>query len=159
MLDAQRIDSLVTRYAGGPARLEAALAGLSPDEARFRPDPEHWSIHEIVVHLADTDLVAAARIRHLLGEPGATLVAFDQNEWARVMSYASQPLDAAIALFRAVRTSTAAVLRQAPAGAWEYSGMHTQNGPQTLEWIVGHFADHLDGHVTTIEKRRRQHAR
>ncbi|MDR7419629.1 MAG: DinB family protein [Armatimonadota bacterium] len=149
---------LIQRYAAGPEALEAALSGLSPAEIAFKPTPEDWSIHEIVIHLADTDLVAAARIRHLLGEPGVTLVGMDQGHWGRVMRYAEQPLDAAVALFRALRTSTAAVLRLAPAQAWPTAGMHTRYGPQTLEWIVDHFADHLDGHLATIAKRRRQFA-
>lgn len=158
MATPERINSLITRYADGPRLLEAALAGVSPEELDFKPGPGDWSVREIVVHLADTDLVAASRIRYLIGEPGVTIVGFDQEHWGRSMNYAAQPLDAAVALFRALRTSTAAVLRQAPASVWEHAGMHTKYGTQTLEWIVGHFGDHLDAHRATIAKRRGQYA-
>lgn len=157
MLTAQRINELIGAYADGPGLLESAVAGISEDERHFKPGPEHWSIHENVVHLADTDLVAAARMRYVLAEPGKPLVAFDQNHWARAMDYASQPFEAALALFRATRASTAEVLRHAPADAWGQSGLHSENGPQTLGWIVEHFADHVQHHVRTIATRRRQY--
>lgn len=157
MPEAQRINQLIEAYADGPRLLEFAVAGLSEEERRFTPGADHWSIHENVVHLADTDLVAAARMRFVLAQPGKPLVAFDQNHWAKALAYASQPFDAALELFRATRASTAEVLRGAPANAWGQSGLHTENGPQTLEWIVEHFVEHVQRHVRTIATRRRQY--
>ncbi|MDR7517960.1 MAG: DinB family protein [Armatimonadota bacterium] len=158
MPTAQRIADLVQAYAEGPGLLQAAVAGIPEDELHFKPGPEHWSIHENVVHVADTDLVAATRIRYVLAQPGSTLVAFDQNLWARTLDYAAHPLDEALALLRAIRATTTELLRRAPASAWEQTGMHTEDGPQTLEWIVNHFADHIHYHLRTIAKRRRQYA-
>ena len=154
----ERIQQLIHAYADGPRRLEGAVAGLSEEELNFKPGPEHWSILENVVHLADTDLVAATRLRYVLAQPGATLVSFDQNAWATTLQYSSQSAPDALALFRAVRGSTAELLRRAPVEAWGYAGVNTQSGLQTVEWIVEHFAEHVQGHVKTIAKRRQQHA-
>jgi FAD/FMN-containing dehydrogenase len=153
-----RIQDLIRSYAEGPRLLETAVAGLSQAELYFTPGPEHWSIHENVVHVADTDIVAAARMRYVIAEPGATLVSFEQTKWARAMDYQSQSLEEALALFRAIRASTAAVLRRAPRDAWEQTGINTEAGPQTLEWLVEHFADHVPYHLRTIAKRRAQYA-
>ncbi len=158
MLSASRISELVLAYADGPKRLEAAVAGVPKDVLDFKPAAEHWSIRENVAHLADTDLVAATRLRYILAHPGATLVAFDQNTWATALGYASRSVEGSLGLLRAVRESTADVLRRAPAEAWEYAGAHVELGPQTVEWIVNHFAEHLDGHLATITKRRDQYA-
>ena len=158
MLTSERIAALIQAYADGPGKIEAALAGLSKEELHFKPGPEHWSIHENVVHLADTDLIAASRIRYVLAKPGATLVGYDQNRWAVALDYASRSLQATLALMRAVRASTVEILRRAPAEAWGYAGAHTEYGSQTIEWIVGHFAEHVDGHLATIAKRRQQFA-
>ena len=158
MLSASRISELLQAYADGPRLLEAAVAGIPNDVLHFTPGPEHWSIHENIVHIADTDLIAAARLRYILAHPGATLVPFDQNKWAKALDYSSRSLEGSLALFRAVRESTAEVLRRAPAKAWEYAGAHTELGSQTVEWIVNHFAEHLQGHLATITKRREQYA-
>jgi len=153
-----RIQDLIRSYAEGPRLLESAVAGLSPDELRFTPGPEHWSIHENVVHVADTDLVAAARMRYVIVQPGSTLVSFDQNKWARVLDYGSLSMHEALALLRAVRATTAEILRRAPAEAWEQVGINTEAGPQTLEWQVEKFANHVHYHLRTIAKRRTQYA-
>ncbi|HLJ61630.1 MAG TPA: DinB family protein [bacterium] len=154
----ERIAELIRAYADGPRLLEAAVAGIPRDELAFRPGPGHWSIHENAVHVADTELVAAVRMRFVLAEPGATLVGFDQGRWAQTLGYASASLDAALTLFRAVRAPTAELLRQAPAEAWTQTGRHTEAGLVTLEWLVEHFADHVPYHLKTIAKRRGQYA-
>ena len=156
MLTATQIHDLVEAYAAGPRLIESAVAGISEDELHFTPGPEHWSIHENVVHLADTDLVAAARMRFVLAEPGASLVAFDQNRWARALGYAAASLAGSLSLFRAIREATTDLLRRAPTGAWEQTGIHTESGPQTLAKIVESYADHVHYHLRTIAKRRRQ---
>lgn len=158
MLRVERFSELIRRYAEGPRLLEEAVAGISQDELRFSPGSEHWSIHENIVHVADTDLVAAVRMRFVLAEPGATLVAFDQNRWAQVLRYSSLSLGTALALFRDVREATTEMLQRAPVEAWEFTGRNTESGPQTLDWIVEHFADHVHYHLRTIAKRRRQYA-
>jgi hypothetical protein len=158
MLTAQRINELTQAYADGSKRLETAVASVPRDALDYKPGPEHWSIRENLAHLADTDLVAAARLRYILAHPGATLVAFDQNKWATALSYSTRSVGGSLALFRAVRESTAEMLRRAPAEAWEYAGTHTELGQQTVEWIVNHFVEHLTGHLATIAKRRDQFA-
>ena len=157
-MTASRTTELIKAYADGPRLLESAVAGIPPDELRFTPGPEHWSIHENVIHVADTELVGASRMRYVLAEPGAALVSFDQEKWARAMDYTSQSLEGALALFRATRAATTEVLRRAPAEAWEQAGIHTEEGPVTLEWLVEHFADHVPYHLRTIAKRRMQYA-
>jgi uncharacterized damage-inducible protein DinB len=157
-MGSNRIENLIRSYAEGPRLLETAVAGLSRAELHFTPGPEHWSIHENVVHVADTDIVAGARMRYVIAEPGATLVSFEQTTWARAMDYQAQSLEQALTLFRAIRASTSEVLRRAPREAWEQTGINTEAGPQTLEWLVEHFADHVPYHLRTITKRRAQYA-
>lgn len=153
----ERVNALLYKYAEGPARLEAVVRGISPDEMTFSPGPGHWSIHENVVHVADTELVGAVRIRYVLAEPGATLVGFDQERWGRALGYAAWSSASALALFRAIRETTTDLLRRAPIDAWTYTGTHSEAGPQTLEWLVEHFADHVPYHLRTIAKRRAQY--
>lgn len=158
MATSGRIQDLINAYAEGPGLLEAGVAGLSQDELRFRPGPEHWSIHENVVHVADTDLIGATRMRYVIVQPGSPLVSFDQNAWARVLDYGALSMHEALALHRAIRATTVEMLTRAPAVAWEQVGINTEAGPQTLEWLVEHFARHVHYHLRTIAKRRTQYA-
>src|SRR3989442_7563944 len=106
MLPPARIDALIAAYAEGPRLLETALAGMSEDELRFTPGPEHWSIHENIIHLADTELVYAARVRYLLAEPAKIPESFAGFQWSRALDYRSQSLGGALAFFGAIRTAT-----------------------------------------------------
>jgi hypothetical protein len=61
----------VKLQAAAPARLARLLKGVSPTKARKRPAPDKWSIAEIMVHLADTEVVFGYLIRSIAGQPGA----------------------------------------------------------------------------------------
>jgi len=158
MSTAEEIEGLIRAYAAGPRLIESALAGVSDDELHFKPGPEHWSIHENVVHVAEIDLIVAGRIRFVLAMPGAALLATDATSWAEAFDYSRLSLQANLALMRAVRGTTVDPLRLAPAGAWEHVGIHSKHGPQTLEWIVKHMVEHVEYHLKTIAKRRQQYA-
>lgn len=158
MISPQRADELISTYADGPRLIEDSLAGIPDDELFYKPGPEHWSIFENVAHLADIDLIVAARIRFVLAVPGMPMLATDAAGWARAIDYSAWTLEDCLALMRAARGSTAALLRRAPAEAWANTGVHSAHGPQTLEWIVGQMVKHAEAHLQTIAKRRRQYA-
>ena len=58
----------IKQYTEGPARLRATLETVPEDALQWRPAPDEFSVHEIVVHCADSETNAAARIRYLMAE-------------------------------------------------------------------------------------------
>jgi len=54
------------RVAAAVARLEETLEGVSAAEARRRPRPGEWSIHEVVDHLLETHRPSIDELRDLL---------------------------------------------------------------------------------------------
>ena len=36
-------------------RIQRLVAGIAPDQARWKPDPESWSIVEVINHLYDEE--------------------------------------------------------------------------------------------------------
>ncbi|HYM69353.1 MAG TPA: DinB family protein [bacterium] len=163
MTRSAQIDALLGEYAHGPDLIEAALRGLSEEEVRFSPGPGHWSIHENIVHLADTELVYAARVRYLVAEPELIPASFRGFHWSTALAYPAQSLEDALHVFRAVRTTTARYLRALPPEAWARMGPHwDQEGagaePRRLSVAdaVAAFRDHVHYHLRTIAKRRGQ---
>jgi hypothetical protein len=55
--------TLMDAFGSGPARLERAVDGLTEAQLRSRPIPDKWSILEIALHVADSELMGATRIR------------------------------------------------------------------------------------------------
>ena len=145
-------ERLIQQYADGPARLEGALAAVPPEARQWRPAPGEWSAHEVVWHCVDSETNAAARIRYLVCEPDPLVVSYDENRWAVALDYHGQPLAPALATVRAVRASTALVIRALPDEAWSREGRHTASGRYTAEDWLRIYAEHLEKHSGQIER-------
>lgn len=145
--------SLLDVYARGPERLRRALDGLSDDALRARPVAGKWSVLEVAVHVTDSEVVGAARIRMVLGEEEPTLPGYDQDRWSREMRYRDidpAGLERALTLFAALRASTLPLLSAASPRAWSRTGVHTGRGRVTLRNLLELSADHSERHIAQI---------
>lgn len=127
--------------------LTNALSEFPKEMWKFKPAPERWSIHEIIIHLADAEANTFVRARVFLAEPGKTIMAYDQDKWARFMNYHDQDIDIALDLFRALRKSTYELIRRAPAAAWERSIVHPEVGVMTMDRWLDIYEHHIPGHI------------
>src|SRR5262245_31804094 len=98
------------RYAENTDRLRAALAKVPEEARKWHPKPGKWSVHEIVIHCADSETTNASRIHYVLSEKDPLIVDYDQDAWTRDFDYHAHPLDAALATIEAVRANTAMLL-------------------------------------------------
>ena len=144
-------EALIQRYADGPARLQAALATVPAAAVQWRPGPGEWSAHEVVVHCADSETNAAARIRYLAAEVDPVILGYDEAEWARRFAYHDHPLEPALALVEAVRANTLALIRRMPEHGWQRVGRHSESGRYSAEDWLTIYAEHLEGHARQIE--------
>jgi hypothetical protein len=151
-LSTEEREKLIERYARGPERIRAALSRV-PDKARqWRPGPGKWSVHEVVVHCADSETNAALRLRYLLAEKDALIVGYDQEEWARRFDYHSLPLEPALAAVEATRGLSVPLLRRLQAADWTREGRHTESGRYTVEDWLRVYDEHLEKHAGQIER-------
>jgi uncharacterized damage-inducible protein DinB len=142
--------ALFDRFAIGPSLLRQAVAGLDAGALNRRPPGEDWSIRDVVIHLADAELVGAVRFRLVIAEEGATLPVYDQDLWKRRLHYLWRDPEAAIALFQQTRYGSAELLQQCDAGTWSRSGLHPERGAMTLAALLELYADHVDQHIAQI---------
>jgi len=143
--------SMIERYARGPALLAAALAKVPREALQFKPGPDRWSAHEIVVHCADSETNAHMRLRYLLAEDDPLIVGYDQDRWAKRFDYHKHPIDAALATVKAVRANTVPLLERATEQDWRRKGRHTESGPYGAEDWLAVYAEHLEKHSRQIE--------
>lgn len=144
--------ALVEQYARGPERIRGALEKVPPEALQWRPAPGAWSVHEVVVHCADSETNAALRIRYLLAEKEPLVVGYDQDAWARRFDYHAQPLGESLAVAAAARGRTAPLLRAMTDADWARQGRHTESGPYSSEDWLRVYAAHLEGHAAQIER-------
>jgi len=132
--------------------LRAAWAKVPAAARAWRPGPEKWSAHEVVVHCADSETNAHMRLRYMLAEKDPVIVGYDQDVWARTLDYASHPVDPALATIDAVRGNTVPLLRRLTAADLAKTGRHTESGAYSVEKWMRTYADHLEVHARQIER-------
>jgi hypothetical protein len=145
-------EALVEQYARGPERVREALTKVPREALQWQPEPGKWSVHEVVVHCADSETNAALRIRYLLAEKEPLIVGYDQDAWARLFDYHAQPLEQSLAAAAAARDRTVPLLRRMSDADWAKAGRHTESGPYTAEDWLRIYAVHLEGHARQIER-------
>jgi DinB superfamily len=144
---------LIAQYAAGPDHLEAALAQVPAAALTFRPAPGKWSVHEVIIHCADSETNSHMRLRYLLAEPEPLVVGYDQDRWATALDYLSLPLEPALATIRAVRANTVPLLHALGEPDWSRTGRHTEfSDPYTVESWLRIYSEHLDIHARQIAR-------
>jgi len=145
-----KVGDLLRQYEQGAPGLEAALRAVPEGELDREPKPGYWSARQIAMHVVDAEIMGAARLRMLAAEPGALLKAYRGDVWAEKLGYKHLSLEAAVALFRALRASTAEMLNGLPSEAWSNTGIHEETGEITLENLLDAHCRHSEGHIQEI---------
>lgn len=151
-LTAAERSALIDRYGNGPALLAAAWAKVPPDARQWRPGPDRWSAHEVVLHCADSEGNAALRIRFLLTEDDTRIQAYDQAQWAKALDYHALPAEPALAAVAAVRSNTVPLLLRMKDHDWRRAGHHPESGAYSAERWLAIYAEHLEKHAGQIER-------
>jgi hypothetical protein len=139
-----------------PKRIAELIDGLSDEQITSAPQPGKWSIHQIVAHLADNELMANARFRLILFEDSPTLVAYDQEQWMNGWVRENEPFSATLERFRVLRESTVRLVRSTPERDMRRYGTHTERGVVTVIDYVITNAGHDINHLAQIEGIRTQ---
>ena len=146
--------SLVTRYGAGYDEVVAALRGIKPDELDWRPAGGAWSAREVVHHLADSETIAAMRLRRLLVEDAPVIQGYDQEAYARKLGYQNRALEPALQAFQAARATTAQLLEAMTEADWRRSGTHSESGAYSAERWLQIYSAHAHDHAAQIRKNR-----
>ena len=133
-------------------KLGRLISQAPASKLRKQPAPGKWSISEILAHLADTEVVVSYRLRAILGAPGTPIQAFDQDKWAKAMSYDKSDARRSLERFAALRKANLDLLKSLSAAQWKYHGMHAERGEESIETIAKLSAGHDLNHVRQIEK-------
>ena len=73
-------------YGNAYDQLAGALDNYPRDMWDYKPGPERWSIHEILIHIIDSEVNSYVRCRRCIAEPGAAVMAYDENRSLNFLS-------------------------------------------------------------------------
>ena len=72
----------------------------------FRPSKDRWTLHEVIIHITDSEANSYIRGRRFLAEPGGTVLGYDEEKWAVELGYPDQSTEDALELFKWLRHNT-----------------------------------------------------
>lgn len=117
----------------------------------FRPSPTEFSIHEILVHITDSEANSFVRARRLIAEPGSGVLGYDEFGWAKKLNYHAQSVDDAVELFRWLRGNTYKLVRELPESVWSNTVVHSENGVMTMDEWLDVYTRHIPEHIAQME--------
>jgi hypothetical protein len=148
-VDKTERDALIDQYKDGYRAVAEALVGATDEELDERPAPGKWSAREVVHHLADSEMTAAARLRVLIAVDHPQIVGYDQDEFARKLFY-DRPIEASVEAFKSARRTTAEILERMSEADWAKEGVHTDHGRYTAVRWLEIYAQHAHKHADQI---------
>lgn len=144
--------SKIKAYADGHKLMVKALKKFPKKMWKWKPGPEKWSIHEIVIHVADSETNAYMRARRFLAEPGESVMAYDQDKWAQALDYHAQDPNEALALIELVRKTTHKLIRNLPDETWNARCVHPEHDNYTFDRWLEIYGRHIHGHVAQMQR-------
>ena len=139
----QMLDS----FGRAPSQLLVTLRTFPKKMWAYKPLPDRWSIHETILHLADTEADSYVRCRHFIAEPGNPVAKIDASRWAGSLGYFHQSMREALEIVQRLRKMTYQLLLSVPESVWLHTVEHPRDGRITLEHWVQLQERHIPHHV------------
>jgi HAD superfamily hydrolase (TIGR01549 family) len=144
-------DGLLAVLRSTPAAIASKLARLSSSQWKRTPQPDEWSVTEIMCHLRDVDLeVNLPRLKKILEQDNPFVPGMETDVWAKERGYSRQNGLEALGDFTTARVELIEQLRNMDEATWNRKIRHAIFGPSTFRELVGFMAEHDRVHVRQI---------
>lgn len=134
-----------------PARLRAAVAGLTEAQLDTPYRPGGWTVRQLVHHLADSHINSYVRFRLALTEDEPTIKPYNQDLWANLSDARTAPIESSLALLDNLHQRWVLLLRSMKPEDFARTLKHPESGRATLEKNLAVYAWHGKHHIAHIE--------
>ncbi len=138
-----------------PARLRAAVSGLSNAQLDTPYREGGWTVRQVVHHLADSHVNSMVRFKLALTEDWPTVKTYDEAAWAR-LSDSTLPIDGSLVFIDALHARWVALLESLSEADFQKGFTHPVLGRQTLAASLALYAwhgRHHTAHITRLRER------
>ncbi len=152
--EAQR-EQLIATLAELPAKMRAAVAGLNENQIDTPYRDGGWTVRQTVHHVADSHMNSFLRFRWAITEDNPTIKPYDEAKWAEIPD-AKEPVEVSLTLIDSLHRRMVVMLRSFGPEEWRRTLVHPENGPLTLDKMLGLYAWHSRHHVAHITELRKR---
>jgi uncharacterized damage-inducible protein DinB len=144
------IEQNLTLLEAAPARIANLTQALSPAQLVTPPEPNQWSIRDILAHLRACSDMWGKYMGIILNEERPTFKAVNPTTWIKSTDYLELPFQPSFKAYAAQREELLALLTPLPPESWERAATVTGAGKprqRTLRsyamWLANHEQTHL----------------
>jgi hypothetical protein len=142
-----------TRLQQSAAAIVALAQDVTPQQARWKPTPEEWSLLEVVGHLCDEEREDfRQRLDLTLHHPEADWPPIHPSAWVTERSYNRRDLPAMVADFMQERERSVAWLDSLSHPDWTATHMHPSAGKMTAGDVLGAWVAHDHLHLRQVNE-------
>jgi hypothetical protein len=146
-------DLLIDQYGQAYSFLKEALKEFPKSMWQWKPAPDKWSVHEIIVHIADSEVNSYVRCRRFIAEPGSGVYGYDENKWAAKLNYYDQSIEDALELFKLLRKMTYNLIKNLDEQTWKTATVdHSDNGIMQFEDWLRIYEEHVPVHIRQMKR-------
>ena len=150
-------ESIVLRLRGNILTFQGLTLGMSEDQARWKPEPDQWSVLEVVNHLADEELLDfRTRLDLTLHRSPEAWPPIDPTGWVVDRGYNDRGLVESMSRFTAERDRSLTWLEGLEDPDWEQAHEHASFGPIKAGDLMAAWLAHDLIHVRQINRLHRQ---
>ncbi len=140
----------VDEIAATPARLKAAVAGLSDEHLDTPYRPGGWTVRQLVHHVPESHMNSYIRYKWALTEDEPTIKAYYEDRWAELSDARTGPIEPSLALLESLHQRWITLLRGLTEEDWKRTFRHPSLGLVRLDQNAALYAWHGRHHVAHI---------
>lgn len=149
-LSADERRAAIDAIADAPNALRAAVANLSDEQLDTPYRPGGWTVRQLVHHVADSHMNAYGRFRLAFTEDNPTIKPYDEAKWAELEDARTMPIDVSLDLLDRMHVRLVTLLRSVPSDDFQRTLTHPDNGPMTVDALLGVYSWHGRHHVAHV---------
>jgi uncharacterized damage-inducible protein DinB len=147
---AQQVTQFISDIEQTPARLRAALTGLSERQLDTPYRAGGWTLRQVAHHVPESHLNAYVRIKLALTEENPTIKPYDEARWAETADVRATPVETSLTLLEALHQRWVTLLKALGPAELARTFNHPESGAWTIAKYLALYSWHGKHHVAHI---------
>ena len=145
-----QVQQAISEIQDAPARLRAAVEGLSMGQLETPYRPGGWTVRQVVHHVPDSHLNSYCRFKLALTEEEPTIRSYREDRWADLEEARTAPAEVSLALLESLHKRWVLLLKSLKPADFQRTFRHPEIGVVTLAQNACLYAWHGRHHVAHI---------
>lgn len=141
---------LIDTMADAPARMSAAVKGLTDQQLDTPYRPGGWTVRQVVHHVSDSHMNAYTRFKLGVTEDEPTIKTYEEARWAELADAKATPIEPSLVLLENLHKRWVTFLRSLGPAEWARNVRHPEWGTISLDQLLSQYSWHGRHHVAHI---------